>query len=70
MTDREIMQQALDALNNHNGNYKLTVAECNAINKVCDNLRQALAQPEQKRCKCTDQFWCATFERCKRNDTL
>lgn len=48
MTDREIMRQALDALDNHNGNYKLTVAECNVINKVCDNLRQALAQPEQE----------------------
>ena len=45
---KEIMQQALDALDNHNGNYKLTVAECKAINKVCDNLRQALAQPEQE----------------------
>lgn len=29
---------------------------------------KALAQPEQKRCECIDQFWCATFDRCKRNE--
>tara|TARA_R110000868_G_scaffold132888_2_gene344160 strand:+ start:2021 stop:2305 length:285 start_codon:yes stop_codon:yes gene_type:complete len=26
------------------------------------------AQPEQEPCKCIDQFWCATFDRCKRNE--
>jgi hypothetical protein len=43
---REIMQLALDALDNHNGNYALTKQECADINKVCDNLRQELAKPE------------------------
>ncbi len=42
------MQQALDALDNHNGNYALTKQECADINKVCDNLRQELAKPEQE----------------------
>jgi len=27
-----------------------------------------LNQPEQEPCKCIDQFWCATFDRCKRNE--
>jgi len=27
-----------------------------------------LAKPEQEPCECIDQFWCATFDRCKRND--
>ena len=31
-------------------------------------LRQALAQPKQEPCKCIDQFWCATFDRCKLNE--
>ena len=26
------------------------------------------APPEQEPCKCIDQFWCATFDRCKRNE--
>jgi hypothetical protein len=45
---RELLQQALDALDNHNGNYALTKQECADINKVCDNLREELAKPEQE----------------------
>ena len=31
---------------------------------------KALAQPEQEPCKCIDQFWCATFDKCKKNDAI
>jgi hypothetical protein len=44
----EAMKQALEALENHNGNYKLSKAECAEVNKVCDNLRQAIAEAEKQ----------------------
>jgi len=28
------------------------------------------AQSEQEPCKCIDEFYCATFDRCKRNDAI
>jgi len=32
-------------------------------------LKLELAKPEpSKPCKCLDEFWCATFDRCKRNE--
>ena len=33
-------------------------------------LQTELAKPQQKPCKCIDQCWCATFDRCKRNDII
>jgi predicted RNase H-like nuclease (RuvC/YqgF family) len=29
-----------------------------------------LTKSEQKSCQCIDQFWCATFDRCKRNESI
>jgi hypothetical protein len=26
------------------------------------------AQPKQEPCECIDKVWCATFDRCKKND--
>jgi hypothetical protein len=67
MTDREAMKMALDALEEiHVGNMT-PMAEEN-WNEALTTLRQALAQPNQTPCKCTDEFWCATFDRCKRNE--
>lgn len=40
--NKELMQQALDALDNHGGNYKLTHNEAADINALCD-----AAQPVQ-----------------------
>ena len=32
-------------------------------------LKLELAKPEpNKPCKCMDEFWCNTFDRCKRNE--
>ena len=36
---------------------------------VARELPLELAKPEQEPCKCIDKFWCATFDRCKRNET-
>ena len=48
MTDREIMKLALEALENHSGNYKLSKAECVKHEIVITAIKEALAQPEQK----------------------
>lgn len=29
---------------------------------------EGFGKPEQEPCKCIDQFWCATYDRCKKND--
>ena len=42
---KEIMQQALDALENHSGNYKLTDYECTLQLAVENALLAAIAQP-------------------------
>ena len=31
-------------------------------------LKLELAKPELEPCKCIDEFWCNTFDRCKRNE--
>lgn len=48
MTDqqRAVMQQALEALENHPGNYKLSKAECVKHQAVVDALSAALAAPQ------------------------
>ena len=48
MTDlRKAAEMALEALENHSGNYKLSKTECVHHNAAVEALRQALAQPEQ-----------------------
>ena len=71
MTDREIMQQALDALINGKqvrSGEGGTKYQPDLEDAAITALEAALAQPEQEPCKCIDQFWCATFDRCKRNE--
>ena len=29
-----------------------------------------LAKPEQEPCKCIDEFYCATFDKCKKNELI
>ena len=48
MTDKEAMKLALEALENHCGNYKLDDAGCDRHEKATTALKEALAQPEQK----------------------
>ena len=49
MTDlRQAAQQALEALENHEGNYKLTDAQCVRVDDAITALSEALAQPEQE----------------------
>ena len=48
MTDREAMKLALEALENHSGNYKLSKTESVLHKNAVDALRQALEQPEQE----------------------
>lgn len=43
MTDKEVMQQALDALENHSGNYKLSSKECDVHNAAVEALVSAIA---------------------------
>lgn len=45
MTDKEVMQLALDALENHTGNYKLSGKECDSHDAAVEALRSALAAP-------------------------
>ena len=40
-----------------------------AVSHAIHLLKKELAKPEQEPCKCLDEFWCATFDRCKRNET-
>ena len=68
--NRELLQQALNAFE-----FNLPVIEdfgskeqLTDCHKVITKLYEALAQPEQEPCKCIDEFWCATFDRCKRNE--
>ena len=44
---KEIMQQALDALDNHSGNYLLTPTECDVHEAAINALSKAIAQPVQ-----------------------
>ena len=49
MTKDEAMKLALEALENHSGNYKLSKSECVTHNAAIDALREALAkQPAQQ----------------------
>jgi hypothetical protein len=43
----EVMKRALDALENHNGNYKLDKDECVKYRAVEDSLRAAIKQAEE-----------------------
>ena len=45
---RALLQQALDALENHGGNYKLNFSECKALCVLIEALRAELAKPEQE----------------------
>ena len=42
------MKQALEALENHPGNYKLTKTECRMYEEVVDSLRAAIEEEENK----------------------
>ena len=44
---KEIMQQALDALDNHSGNYMLTPTECDVHEAAINALSEAIAQTVQ-----------------------
>ena len=57
MTDREIMEQALDALDLLS---RLPKAKRDYADRAIDALRERLAQPEQdNHCKhCTDGYYC------------
>lgn len=48
MTKNEAMQQALVALENHEGNYKLGRAGCERQEKAITAIKEALAQPVQE----------------------
>jgi hypothetical protein len=43
--EREVMQMALDALENHAGNYKLSDEGCDKHERACDSLRAELNKP-------------------------
>ena len=45
---KEALKLALEALENHSGNYKLSKAECVKHEIVITAIKEALAQPEQK----------------------
>ena len=45
---REVMQQALEALENHEGNYKLENAGCDRQEAAITAIKEALAQSEQE----------------------
>jgi len=45
---REVMQQALEALENHEGNYKLGNAGCDRQEAAITAIKEALAQSEQE----------------------
>ena len=59
MTDKEAMKLALDALENHCGNYKLDDAGCDRYEKATTALKEALAQTEQE--PVAHQKWCASL---------
>ena len=61
--ERYIKEQAeqIDSLHKTIDALVIACEQANAKLKVS-------AQPEQEPCKCIDQFWCATFDRCKRNE--
>ena len=44
----EAMKQALEALENHTGNYKLSKDECVKYTAIENNLRQAIAEAEKQ----------------------
>ena len=48
MTKDEALRLALEALENHCGNYKLDDAGCERWNKAVAAIKEALAQPEQE----------------------
>ena len=59
---KETLEMALEALTNPS-----TIAVQHAIELI----RAELAKPEpNKPCKCLDEFWCATFDKCKRTETV
>ena len=45
---KEALKLALEALENHCGNYKLDDAGCERWNKAVAAIKEALAQPEQR----------------------
>jgi hypothetical protein len=44
----DVMKQALEALENHSGNYKLSKIECVHHNAAVETLRQAIEQAEKQ----------------------
>ena len=49
MSKDEALKLALEALENHSGNYKLTKEECVKYRAVENAIKEALAQPEQEK---------------------
>jgi hypothetical protein len=49
---KEVMQQALEALENHEGNYKLGNAGCDRQEAAITAIKEALAQPVQEPVAC------------------
>jgi hypothetical protein len=47
--EREALKLALEALENHCGNYKLDDAGCERWNKAVAAIKEALAQPAQEK---------------------
>ena len=48
LIEKTTVEQVLEALENHSGNYKLSKSECVTHNAAIDALREALAEQEQE----------------------
>jgi hypothetical protein len=70
MTDRELMQQALDALINAKGYIFHNVLDDkgNRYDTAIEALRARLAQPEPEpvACDCDSPAWCKQYKKCHR----
>ena len=60
MKEAREQQTLIDALERHIAQQDKEIDRLKDINNPIKNL----VEP----CKCIDQFWCATFDRCKRNE--
>jgi regulator of replication initiation timing len=69
MREQRELQTLIDQLERY---IKEQDEQIKSLQKQIDYLiaEAKLVRIEQKRCQCIDQFWCATFDRCKRNDAI